>query len=401
MAEAKRDQNQVTTLLAVSNADGITPVVLWADPTTHRLLVSSVTTSDLIIGTSTITGGTNGLLLYDNNGLIGELALTTYPSLTELSYVKGVTSSIQSQINALDSVVILKGTWDASAGTFPGAGLAQAGWSYIVSVGGTVDGIVFAVNDRIIAITDNASTSVYASNWFKLDYTDQVLSVFGRIGAITATDGDYSQSLITGLKTSDSPQFTGIELGHTSDTTLTRVSAGVVAIEGVNIVTVSATQTLTNKTIGAGKLTLEENASIALDPAGSADGKYSGITVTGVAGATIAFGDLITLDKDDSRWELVDISVAAAATGDARGILGMAVSAGNDGDTITILLEGIIRADANFPTLTIGANVYASTTGDIVVTQPSTADYVIRIVGAALTADEIFFRPDFSWITHT
>lgn len=40
-----------------------------------------------------------------------------------------------------------------------------------------------------------------------------------------------------------------LELGHASDTTLTRVSAGVVAIEGVNIVTISATQTLTNKTL--------------------------------------------------------------------------------------------------------------------------------------------------------
>ena len=40
-----------------------------------------------------------------------------------------------------------------------------------------------------------------------------------------------------GLGTSDSPQFAGINLGHASDTTLTRVSAGVVAIEGVNICT--------------------------------------------------------------------------------------------------------------------------------------------------------------------
>lgn len=39
------------------------------------------------------------------------------------------------------------------------------------------------------------------------------------------------------LDTSASPQFTALNLGHASDTTLTRVSAGVVAIEGVNIVT--------------------------------------------------------------------------------------------------------------------------------------------------------------------
>ena len=40
-----------------------------------------------------------------------------------------------------------------------------------------------------------------------------------------------------------------IELGHATDTTISRVSAGVVAIEGVNIDTVSGTATLTNKTL--------------------------------------------------------------------------------------------------------------------------------------------------------
>jgi hypothetical protein len=150
----------------------------------------------------------------------------------------------------------------------------------------------------------------------------------------------------------------------------------------------------------SGNITLGENTSIALDPAGSADGKYSGITVTGIGGATIAFGDLVTLDKDDSRWELVDISVAAAATGDARGLLGIAVTSSSDGGALTILLHGIIRADANFPALTIGAPVYASTTGDVVVTQPTTTDHVIRVVGSALTADELYFCPSPDYTTH-
>jgi len=46
-----------------------------------------------------------------------------------------------------------------------------------------------------------------------------------------------------------------IELGHATDTTITRVSAGVVAIEGVNIVTISSTDTLTNKTLTSPILT--------------------------------------------------------------------------------------------------------------------------------------------------
>lgn len=38
-----------------------------------------------------------------------------------------------------------------------------------------------------------------------------------------------------GLGTGDSPQFTAIELGNASDTTITRASAGVIAVEGSNL----------------------------------------------------------------------------------------------------------------------------------------------------------------------
>ena len=56
---APRDSNYVTTLLAASNVDGVTPVVLWADPTTHRLLVMNTvgsTFADGEIPTGTING---------------------------------------------------------------------------------------------------------------------------------------------------------------------------------------------------------------------------------------------------------------------------------------------------------------------------------------------------------
>src|SRR5690606_11248217 len=79
-------------------------------------------------------------------------------------------AAIHNTLSGLETSVTLQGTWDASAGTFPGSGAAQAGYSYIVSVGGTVDSVAFAIGDRIIAIVDNASTSTFANNWFKADY---------------------------------------------------------------------------------------------------------------------------------------------------------------------------------------------------------------------------------------
>jgi hypothetical protein len=122
------------------------------------------------------------------NTASGNLASTDVQgSLDEL---QGDIDTINTSLGGLTDAVVLKGTWDASAGTFPGAGSAQAGWSYIVSVAGTVNSIVFAINDRLLSIVDNASTTVFASNWHKLDYTDEVLSVAGKTGAVTLATGD-------------------------------------------------------------------------------------------------------------------------------------------------------------------------------------------------------------------
>lgn len=193
-----------------------------------------------------------------------------------------------------------------------------------------------------------------------------------------------------------------------------RVTSANVGTNADSVPTLSSTSTLTNKTLTSptlttpsafttgGTITLAENSSIALDPAGSADGKYTGITVTATAGYSQSFGDLVYLDPTDSRWEAVDANSAAGADGDGRGILGMVVSAGTDGNPCTILLHGIIRADAKFPTFTINNPIYASETAAAVTqTQPVTTDVVIRVVGFALTADEMFFSPSSDYTTHT
>ncbi len=68
------------------------------------------------------------------------------------------------------------------------------------------------------------------------------------------TGHTHTQADVSGLTTSSSPQFAGVNLGHASDTTLGRTSAGLPNCEGVDLVLVSATQTLTNKTLTAPKL---------------------------------------------------------------------------------------------------------------------------------------------------
>jgi len=153
-----------------------------------------------------------------------------------------------------------------------------------------------------------------------------------------------------------------------------------------------------------GDIVLGENTSIAYDPAGSADGKYSGETITGTAGAVIAFGELIQLSNADGRWEKCRPDVAAGAVGDCRGLVGIcAVKADADGDPIKVLLKGTIRADSLFPSLTVGKQVFSGTAaaGAVTSTAPTTSGYVQRVVGFALTADEIFFNPSPNYTTVT
>ena len=74
---------------------------------------------------SVVTGsGTANQIAYWSSGsAIGSLTTATYPSLTELSYVKGVTSAIQTQLNAKQATLSLTTTGTSGAATLVGATL--------------------------------------------------------------------------------------------------------------------------------------------------------------------------------------------------------------------------------------------------------------------------------------
>ncbi len=55
MANASRDENSVPTLLGASTADGKTPIRVYADPDTHRLLVQSAAVGSSGVGVPATT----------------------------------------------------------------------------------------------------------------------------------------------------------------------------------------------------------------------------------------------------------------------------------------------------------------------------------------------------------
>jgi hypothetical protein len=394
--------------------------------------------SGITVGSTTITSGTNTRILYNNSGVVGEYTLTgtgtvvamqTAPAFLGTSTFTNA-GNTATFINNTDSASVQVARFEGDRAT-PGASGDEAYQSLLLSndagtqtefaritcsslssaagtevgelklsstlagvmtLGMTINPIgVYIDNTALVPTTDNTTLLGASSNgWADLYLASTATLRFGNTNWVAT----HSSGILT--------------VG-TGDLRVTNAGTN-----SASVVTVGGTQTLTNKTLTSptlttpsafttgGTITLAENTTIALDPAGSADGKYTGITVAGTAGYTQAFGDLVYLDPTDSRWEAVDANAASGADGDARGLLGMVVVAGTDGNACTILLHGIIRADAKFPSFTINNPIYASeTAGSVTQTQPTTTDVVIRVVGFALTADEMFLNPSSDYTTHT
>jgi hypothetical protein len=144
---------------------------------------------------------------------------------------------------------------------------------------------------------------------------------------------------------------------------------------------------------------LPEDTTIILDAVLSADEHWSGISMIGTMGYTTAVGDLVYLAVGDSRWE----KAKADAVATCKGLLGICLAAGiTDGNTAQILLYGKIRS-AVFPALTVGAPVYISTAtaGLVTATMPTkSTGQIVRIVGYGITAEDLMFCPDKTYIEY-
>lgn len=144
----------------------------------------------------------NTIAIFGASKTLSSADTATYPSLTELSYVKGVTSAIQTQLNA-----------KVDDGAVTTSGLTMA-------------------TSRILGRTTAATGAIE-----ELTAGSSLLLSAG------------SLNTIQDIRTTANPQFATIELGAATDTTLSRVSAGVIAVEGVTVATASNTLTLSGKTL--------------------------------------------------------------------------------------------------------------------------------------------------------
>lgn len=103
-------------------------------------------------------------------------------------------------------------------------------------------GTIATQNANAVAITGGTMSGVPAAftSGTITGITDLAVAD-GGTGASTAA----AAATNLGLGTGDSPQFTAVNIGNATDTTVTRVSAGVIAVEGATVATLSTAQTFT------------------------------------------------------------------------------------------------------------------------------------------------------------
>lgn len=208
MAQASRDQNFVPTLTAASNSGGTTPVAVWADPTTHRLLV------DLPSGSGTVTD----VSVVSANGFAGSVATsTTTPAIT-------LSTTINSPVLAGNGTAIAAATTSGTGST-----------------------VLLQNSPTLVSPALGTPTSGVATN---LTGTATALNIGGTAAGLSATLVPSKGG--TGVANNDSATVTSS--GNFAYTrTLTGTTNVTFATSGT-LTTLAGVETLSNKTLTAPKI---------------------------------------------------------------------------------------------------------------------------------------------------
>lgn len=285
MAQAYRDENNVPTLIASSNVDGFTPVRVYADPVTHRLLVDSAGG-----GSGTVTS----VSVVTNQGVSGSVATaTTTPAITlSLGALTGVTS-FNGLVVTANTGAITTGSWAATAiplskgGT--GADLSAIVKGGIISgTGAATVGITTVGADGTVLSADAASAG--GVKWIAAAgsgtvTTVSVVSANGFAGTVANATTTPAITISTSI---NSPVLAGNG---------TAISAATTTGTGSTVV-LQGTPTLTTPVLGVATATSINKMAITAPASSStlavADGKTftvsNTLTFTGTDTSSVAFG---------------------------------------------------------------------------------------------------------------
>ena len=213
-----------------------------------------------------------------------------------------------------------------------------------------------------------------------------------------------------GVATGDSPQFAGVNVGHASDTTITRVSAGVIAVEGNNLLRANG-DGIMSSSLQIGDGILSSSAQIAAEISGSGNVRFEALnTVTGSLQTQI--NNLGTESGSvKTRLNTIEAATSSYATKLGLGIVSASVLSSPSQGTVRLATNGVnedvdtgLQAgdSPTFANLTLTGDL--TVTGDRIeqqVTNLAVEDQFITINSGGSAADAgIFFEgqgASFGW----
>ncbi len=263
-------QAGVTKRATVSQVGtGATPGDAWGDPVdavitpdadgTRDLGTTGTRFANVFFDTLTLTnalgvvsGGTGAATLTDGGVLLGSgtgaITATAVLADSEMLVGDGTTDPV------LESGATLR--------TSVGVGTGDSPQFTAVNIGAATDTTVARVSAGVISVEGNTVFTLGGTDLIVGDggtgastFTDGGVLLGSGAGAITATavlaDGEFlvgdgttdpalesGATLRTsiGVGTGDSPEFTAVNIGAATDTTVARVSAGIISVEGATVV---------------------------------------------------------------------------------------------------------------------------------------------------------------------
>jgi hypothetical protein len=227
-----------TTTLNPTAIAGSTTLTL---PAATDTLIGKATTDTLTNKTYDTAGTGNsfsiaGVAVTANQGT-GSVVRATSPTLT--TPVLGVATA-----TSINGNTFTTGTY-----TLTGTAGKTLTFNNSITLAGTdATTMTFPTTSKTLAANDGSNWTLASQAIGDLAVASST-TAYARLAAVAVGQVLVSAGTGTAPAYSANPQVTTIELGAATDTTLSRVSAGVIAVEGVTVPTISSTNTLTNKRV--------------------------------------------------------------------------------------------------------------------------------------------------------